>query len=208
MGILKNGIFGGFQQKTGPLTGRRVKGRNVITGLHRPSTIPLTDAQNYHNEKFNHVFEFQQPLKALIANGFKYVFKKGNAFTQALSYNFQHALVDEGTEYRLNYRAFLYSKGSLEAPFNPLASFTSGAVLYKWALTSHCDYDDLATFMVYNEDQNLFASSVDAVKRSACGYALQLPEPFAHGKIHCYMSLRSAKHRKVSNSIYVGLITL
>lgn len=208
MGIMNDGIFGGFQKKAGPLTGRRVKGRNVITGNHHPSNLPQTDAQEQHTDRFAFLISFQVPLKTLIATGFKYTFKVGNAFTEATSYNFKHALLTDGADTKINYRTFLYSKGGLDGPYNPIAAYDNGAVSYTWTLTSYSDYDDLATFMVYNEDQNIFLSSADAVKRSASKYALALPEPFAHGKLHCYMSFRSAKKRVVSNSVYVGLITL
>ncbi|WP_316788516.1 DUF6266 family protein [Pedobacter frigoris] len=209
MGILNKGIFGGFVNKTGPLVGRNVKGQNLITGLHYKSNKKISIAQQNQNLKLKFIVEFLKPIKSLIASGYKHVAKKGIAFNEAVSYNFQFAVIGSGGIYDIDYSAVLYSKGGLAGPLNPNVSFIDfDSLAFTWQLTNHCDYDDEATFLVYNEDLKLFAASINAVKRSKCEYLMELPPKFIPGKLHCYMSFQSRKFKKVSNSIYVGKLIL
>ncbi|TKC09537.1 DUF6266 family protein [Pedobacter frigoris] len=179
MGILTKGIFGGFVNKTGPLVGRNVKGQNLITGLHHKSNKKISIAQHNQNLKFTLVIEFLKPIKGLIASGFKYVAKEGIAFNEVVSYNFKWAVTGSDGTYLIDYSAMLYSKGGLEGSLNPNVTLTDiDKLLFTWQLTNHCDYNDEATFLVYSEDNKLFSSAVNAVKRSKCEFLMELPRGF------------------------------
>lgn len=207
MGILTKGIFGGFVNKTGPLVGRNQKGKNVITGLYHPSKKSRTPTQRQQNVKLALVFSFLRPIKGLLATGFKHVSRKGSAFNEALSFNFKSASVGIDGVYTMDYARVMYSKGSLEIALNPMVVLANaGSVVYSWEMTTHCQYDDEATFLIYNEDLDMFLSQIDAVKRSNCGYVMDLPPGFDRGKLHCYMSFHSERLKKVSNSSYVGCL--
>lgn len=71
MGILRKGIFGGFENRTGFLIGRRVRGKSVVTALRHEVLKPRTQAQIDQQLKFELVVSFLKWFKSLIAIGFK-----------------------------------------------------------------------------------------------------------------------------------------
>lgn len=110
MGILYNGILGGFRKKVGPSIGKRFRGMDLIVGPYRKSTEPEKQAEVLQQSKFAMLNHFLNYLKSVVNRGFKQYAKKRLALNAAHSYNFPHVFIEEQVEVKLNYRKLVYSR--------------------------------------------------------------------------------------------------
>jgi hypothetical protein len=209
MGILRKGIFDGFENKTGPLIGRRVKGKSVISAVQHRASKPRTQAQIDQQLKFKLVAGFLMWLKPLIAVGFKNVGGNTNAFNAAMKYNFKRIITGTSPDYQIDYPKLVYSRGSLFGPNNPAISLGTHAVVINWQPDGQNQFNqhtDKASFLVYCPGKNAFIILIDGAERSALGYNMAIPQDFAGYDLHCYMSLASTDRKVVSDSVYLGVV--
>jgi hypothetical protein len=208
MGILRNGIFGGFENRTGPLVGRVIRKRNVIAAIPHRSSSAKTQAQIDQQLKFALVSAFLKQFKQLIAIGFAEV-KDHNAFNAAVKYNFKHIVAGMAPNYSIDYGKVVYSRGCLAGPNSPSVEVDSDRLFISWwphmqsALNQNTDR---ASFLVYCPDRDMAIVYRDRVTRVILGCALDLPEGLTGLRLQVYMSFVSANGREVSNSRYLGMI--
>lgn len=212
MGIQHQGAFGGFQGKAGPLVGHRVNGQNVITGIPYPSTEPPTELQLNARIRFKLLVGFLRPINSLLRVGFKNVKKeKQSGFNAAFSANYS-AVTGVAPNYVISYAQVMVSKGSLAPAYAPEVSTVVGAgIKFDWSALAVLDSGeptDLVTVLVYNEAQNLFVGFMGVAARSALTYTLDLPSEFAGDQVQCWISMASANGDLVSDSKFVGSLTV
>ncbi|WP_316812620.1 DUF6266 family protein [Pedobacter heparinus] len=209
MGILRKGVFDGFEGKTGPLIGRKVNGKCVISGLRRKATKPRTQAQTDQQLKFALVVSLLKWFKSLIAVGFKDPEGKKNSFNRAVKYNFKQIVVGTSPDYSIDYSKLVFSIGSLVGPNSPAISLGKHAVVISWqpdVQTQFNRYTDKASFMMYCPGKNHKVIVIGAAERSALGYVIAIPQDFTGYEMQMYMSFVSADGKVVSDSVYLGLI--
>lgn len=210
MGILRNGIFGGFVQRTGPLVGRRVNGQNVISMIKHPAEKPFTKAQQDQQLKMAMLASFLKKCKSLVDIGFAGAKRYGNAFNAATAYNLKNAVKGSAPDYMINYEKFLFSRGKLNGPNTPvMTALSEDRLVFSWlpiAQNEFNRYTDMACFMVYSEAKKMMICAVKVASRSDLSYVLLLPKGFIANERHCYMCFVSADGKVVSNSVYLGLI--
>lgn len=204
MGIIRQGVFEGFEGKTGPLIGRYINKRHIISGLPHKSTKPPTLAQLQHQQKFALVVSFFSKMQELLAIGFPKHWP--NSLNAAVRYNFKQVL-DATPPYRINYSKVLCSAGKLAKPNAPLVTRTDTNTLrFSWLPDTQNQFNrhtDQACFMVYNPVKQLAVTQINAVTRADLSYSLLLPANFGADELHCYMSFRAGK--EVSDSVYLNL---
>lgn len=206
MGILRQGIFGGFEKRTGGLVGRKVKGKNIISALPHQKRKPATQAQLNQRLRFKLVARVLKRLKALIAIGFKHAHK--NAFNAAMKYNFKHMIAGTTPDYNIDYTRIVFSKGPLAGPDLPVISMGNSEVRITWQpgeQNRFNRYTDRASFVACCPAKDAFVIMMAATSRQEPGFNLPIPACFEGQEIHVYMSFTAADGKMVSNSTYLGI---
>lgn len=207
MGILRNGVFGNFENRTGALVGRVIRKRNVISAVPHRSYKEKTQAQLDQQLKFVAVAKFLKQFKCLIAVGFAHV-RHRNAFNAAVTYNFKNIIIGVSPDYGIDCSKLVYSRGCLAGPNSPSVDGEENRLCISWLphvesrLNQHTDR---ASFLVYCPDKQLTLIFDRAVSRGTLEFELELPEGLNGYALHVYMSFVSADGKEVSNSRYLGL---
>ncbi|MBE9601874.1 DUF6266 family protein [Pedobacter sp. MC2016-24] len=213
MGIIKQGILGGFANKTGSVVGAYHRGQDTIRALPRNSGKAPSQAQKDQRLKFGLVTGFLGRISNLIDNGYAAAGAKiTTAMNEAVSLHLKSAVTGLSPNFTFNYAKLIFSKGKLLMAQSVLAdSIAGGKVKFSW---DHVEQDDklidgtdLVTILIYNPAKDRFVSVRDAVARSAKSYSMSIPADFSLDDVHCYISFSSVKKRNlVSDSLYVGLL--
>jgi hypothetical protein len=208
MGILRNGIFGGFEKRTGGVVGRMYKGRNVVSAPPHPTIQALTDLQRKQRASFTMVTQFFSTFINLIRIGFANN-RKYFPMNLAMQYNFRHIVAGAYPDYRIRYEEVLFSKGSLCGPDSPAVLADGEGLLFSWACLEQNQYNmysDKACFLAYSPTAKRSATAAYAASRIDLHYRLVLPSAFAGDLLHCYMSFVSETGKTVSDSVYLGTV--
>lgn len=207
MGILKSGILGPVRNKTGSVVGRMHKGKNVITALYRTSNKPFTKEQIASQFKLGLLNSFLQDISDLVNIGFKAYTKGNTAVNAAVSYNYDHAFLEEGDSFVMNYPKIIYSRGVIATPESPEIFAESGKITFNWLpekQSAYCQFTDKASFFVYNPVKDMSIILLNETNRYAQGHTLEIPVGFIGDTVHCYMNFNSADGKKKGNNMYVG----
>ncbi|WP_256004897.1 DUF6266 family protein [Pedobacter deserti] len=217
MGIIDSGILGGFRNKTGPVSGRKHMGQDVITSAYRKSKKPLTPAQLYEQEKLGMLSSFLNSISMLTDPGFKKFAKKMSAVNAAVSYNYPKAFL-YSEDYQpdmkehlpglieLNYPALVYSRGDIASPDGLRIRRDGDIVTFSWAArqqSQYCQHTDLASVLVYFPQAKRVLIKHNAAQRHQLGLEVKVPHSF-NGLLHCYISFTSADEKITGNSKYAG----
>lgn len=207
MGILKSGILGPMQNKTGDTVGRMHRDINVITAAYNKSEKPATAAQLQVREKLGMLSNFMSYIDHLIKPGFKQYSKGKDPVNVACSFNYRHAFVSDENGLRLNYPKLMYSRGYILGPESPGLLALPNQIEFNWLpqrQSRYCQHTDMATVLVYNPVKNEFISPAGVTDRYAQGYRLDTPASFSGDTVHCYISFASKDGKQQGNSVYLG----
>jgi hypothetical protein len=213
MGIQIWGAFGGFQKKTGALVGHWLKGQNVITAIPHPSQKPPTQAQLDQRAKFKLIVSWLSWINALVKTGFAEARKeKQSPMNAAVAYNYANAITGVSPNFTIDYAKAAYSKGRLSPAYNPSVSTSvADEITFDWSADFNTGFGaatDLATLVAYNPDKNRFVYLSAAAARSALTFTLDMPADFAGDLVYCYISFVSANGKMLSDSTYIGVVTM
>ncbi|ACU03146.1 DUF6266 family protein [Pedobacter heparinus] len=210
MGIIRQGILGGFRNKTGSVVGAYWRNRDVIRGLPRVSNKPATQAQINQRFKFGLVTGFLARLSSFIDLGFGSGNGSVSAMNEAVSYHLREAITGAAPNFSIDYSKLKINKGKLLLANGIEVAITVAARIdFSWLNTvpdgKYKDATDRANVVVYNPAKNSFVTLPGAAARSALGYNLLLPADYSGDEVHCYISFSSVIHKKlVSDTFYVG----
>jgi hypothetical protein len=205
---MRQGIFGGFEKRTGALVGRRVKGKSVISAVQHKILKPRTQAQIDQQLKFELVIRFLMRMTYLINIGFKHAAGKGNAFNAAVKYNFRKIIIGASPNYSIDYTKLVFSRGSLAGANTPGVSLGVNAVKVSWLPDVQARFNqntDRLMIFVYYPDKNIMVSLISYTTRLMLEYEMALPANLAGYPMHVFTSFVSADDREVSNSEYLGV---
>lgn len=211
MGILENGILGGFRKKTGTVIGRKHRGQDIMTGLYRRKKRRKTSSkQRSSRDKFGTLSAFLYDINELVKKGFKKLAKTRNPVNVAFAYNFDHAFIEEGDEITLNYPKIVYSKGHIEGPESISMVSESGFLILNWLpqpQSKYCQFTDRANILVYNpvKGKSLFFGSICA--RAELSYTMET-KLWIGEEVYCYIHFASEDDKIQGNSMCVGKITV
>ncbi|MES2454932.1 MAG: DUF6266 family protein [Bacteroidota bacterium] len=208
MGILRNGILGGFEKRTGGVVGRIYKGKNVVSAPPHEMLKSLTELQRRQRTRFKLVSEFLASFIILIRIGFG-TSKKLFPMQLAMRKNFKQIVAGQYPDYSIKYELVTFSNGSLCGPDSPSVTSEGNGVRFNWQCLSQnrfYEFSDRACFLVYSPADKSAATAAYAASRSDQEYHLVLPSAFAGEMLHCYMSFVAEKGKAVSDSVYLGTI--
>jgi hypothetical protein len=212
MGIIRNGILGGFRKKVGAITGAFWKDLNVIKALPKISNKPPTQAQTSHRTKFGLVTAFLSELSELIDEGYSSSGSK-SGMNEAVAYHMKNAVLGVSPNFTIDYTKVRFSTGKLAIPSTfSVDTVTAGKVDFNWSLEAdnkYRDATDMINVLAYNPTKQQSVSLTAAAPRSAKTFSLQMPLDFVGDEVHCFFSFTSVKKKKFhSKSVYVLLIPI
>lgn len=212
MGIIRNGILGGFRKKVGSISGAFWRDLNVIKSLPRKSNKPPTQMQLDQRVKFGLVTAFLSTMSEFIEEGYGTDGGSTSAMNDAVAYHLKNAVTGLGPNFTLDYTKLRFSKGKLSVPsVYTVDTAAPASVDFNWTLdgadNKYKDATDVINVLAYNPTKNQFVSLRAAAPRSALNYSLPLPLDFVGDSVHCFFSFTSTKKKKQhSRSVYIGLL--
>jgi len=211
MGVIKQGILGGFSGTVGTVIGGSWKGIDYMRSKPAKVSNPNSKGQRDQRSKFSLVLSFLQPISEFIRIGFKEYAVKMTAFNSAMSYNVKNAIAGEYPDYTMDYSLALVSRGSLAGALNPAA--TSGAVgevSFTWednSTETNANEDDLTMLLVLNPDKNEAVFTTEGSTRNAGTQLVTIPDSYSGDTVECYIAFISIGG-EVANSKHVGSIVV
>lgn len=212
MGRINQGILGGFSGKVGNVIGGNWKGIDYMRVKPASVANPQTEGQVDQRSKFSTVLQFLQPMKDFIKVGYKNYAIRMTQFNSAMSYILKNAVTGSYPNFTIDYANALISRGSLAGVLNGAAtSPTVGEVEFTWKDNSNegnADTTDKALILAYNEARNEAIFVINGAARPAGSETLIIPDNFSGDSVECFIAFISADGRSVSNSKYVGLVSV
>lgn len=209
MGILRKGIFGGFEKKTGGLVGRRVHGKNVISPSPHKSEKARTAGQLDQQIKFELVVSVLKWFTDFIAMGFKDGSGRKKSFDMALSYNFKRIITGASPAYVIDYSRLVYSRGSLAGVNGPIMNRLSDALELSWLRDVQTRFNrntDKASFVIFCPEKEMIMKYRNRSTRLELRAVLPLLPGLERAILHVWVSFASADGKMVSDSVYLGTI--
>ena len=179
MGIINQGILGGFSGKVGPIVGFRWKSNYYIRARAAKVSNPRTPKQQEQRGKFATAFSFLKAIKPFIRIGYKELTQDKSAFNSAMSYTLKRAVTGSGKEIKIDFDRALVSMGTLMPIFEGAATVSNHQMTFNWKDNSgmgNAERTDIAMVLVYNKDREAAVYDTEAALRSDCHAGLQLPE--------------------------------
>ncbi len=212
MGKISQGVLGGFSGKVGNIVGGTWKGIDYMR--IKPSNVanPRTQGQVDQRTKFSKVLNFLQPMTEFLRVGYKLYAIKMTQFNSAMSYQLQNAITGAYPNFLIDFSKVLVSRGSLlRAEGATGESIQEGIVVISWADNSAsggAKATDKALIVLYNEDKNIAVYDTAGAVRTAETQNLSVPVDFSGDDIQAYIGFISEDGTEVSNSVYVGAISV
>ncbi|WP_316801456.1 DUF6266 family protein [Pedobacter frigidisoli] len=215
MGVIKQGILGGFRKKTGTVVGAYWRSLDVIRGLPRSSGKAATEKQLSVQLKFGLVTPFLSRFAALINRGFASSAGVSTPMNVAVSYHIKNAIVGIYPDYEIELTKVRFSEGSLELPVEFLVEPAAGGIVnISWEYDVQLKDDrympsDSLSVLVYNPVKSKFMRASLVAERSAGTYAMQLPNVFVGDTVHIYVAFSSTTTANLnSDSTYISELTV
>lgn len=214
MGLIKQGILGGFRKKTGTVVGAYWRRLDVIRALPRNSGKAPTQAQINQQLKFGLITGFLSNFSVLIDEGFRVANSISTPMNLAVSYHLKEAITGIEPNFELELSKVKFSLGKLEMPMDITVLAGAGATLdFTWphneANDKFIDATDLLNVMVYNPLKQKFVKFKTFSERSAMAYTALLPSNFVGDEVHVYVGFSSSKKKMLhANSVYLGTVVV
>ncbi|UBB90048.1 hypothetical protein J4771_01480 [Candidatus Kaistella beijingensis] len=212
MGKINQGILGGVSGKVGNIIGGNWKGIDYIR--IKPSSVanPRTKGQVEQRTKFSTVLAFLQPMTDFLKTGFKLYSSGMTQFNAAMSYNLGNAVLTNGTDISIDYPNALVSRGNLTGAVNGAAVSNNPAeVVLNWDNNSDSGSalaTDKALIVILNTTKGEAIYTTAGPLRSAVTATMSLPVEYSGDKIEVYLGFISDDGSRVSNSAYLGSVTV
>ena len=212
MGIISQGILGGFSGKVGNVVGAIWKGIHVIRIKPASVANPRTEGQVNQRNKFSATLAFLQPNLAFIKQGYRFYASKQSAFNAAMSYVIQNAITGTAPNFSVDPATALLSRGKLTGASGATAAEASGTLTVTWSdnqAEGNARPDDKAMLVAYNAARQESVIDLEAADRSATSGTLTLPGHFVTGDtLEVYLAFEAPDGSMVSNSTHVDTVVV
>lgn len=215
MGQNFQGINGNFSGKIGPTVGRISKGR-TITSIYQPSVNnPRTQKQTTARARFTLVVKFLATLTGWAKIMCKGISRYGSTYNGLLAMNMEDGNTEiiSGTypNLELALDKVELCRGDLDLPYNPSAVVDSNVLNISWTDNTGAGdalATDVACIVAYNsaKEQPIYTTSGDT--RMDCLASLTLPTSWSGDAVDVWFAMRRADGSMVSNSVYLGNISI
>lgn len=212
MGKINSGILGGFSGKIGNVVGAKWRGIDVMK--IKPSNVrnPKTEGQVKQRSRFGLMIGFLKIQGEYINEGYRQFAKGMSPMNAAMSYNIQNALTGTYPNIDIDYPNVMLSRGVLTPAINGAAtSSNAGVINLSWTDNSgsgSAKTNDQAMVVVFSPTLQESVIKLDGATRTDATLALTLPSAFEGETVKVYLAFKSSDGSKVSNSTYLGSITI
>ena len=204
MGTIKQGILGGFSGKVGTVVGSSWKGLSYMRGQAQSVKNPRTAKQMAQRDKFALALSF-------IKVGFKTYAVHQSEFNAAMSYTLKNAIKGTYPSFTIDYAQAMVSRGSLAKPLNIQKQNNDNEIAVSWqdnSGTANALDTDFAMIMAYNADKQEAVYDMTSTCRGDEGSSLRYPSDWVGDTVHVYLAFVSEDGTLVSDSEYVGSMTI
>ena len=212
MGTIEKGYLGGFKGILGTAVGSKWKDKSVIKSRPpRKRTTPSTALQLQQQAKFALLIAFLKPIRTLL----NLTLKKPaggdmSGHNMAFSIN-KDAITGLYPAFSVDYSKVLLSQGSLENVDAPSAASTAaGKLVFTWTDNSDGEntlISDTAFVAAYCEEKKRWVQKLQIATRNAATCSLDVPA-FSGKPVQTYIGFMSADRRKISDSLYTGVVNI
>lgn len=209
MAVSKDGPWGSYSGKIGPLIAYKYGDKVVLKHRPRPSNKPRTAKQLARQQRMKLISPFLNFVTLYIRVGFELSAIKNNNLPNqsAKSYNLKHAVKGEYPDQEVDYAMIRLTEGSLVLPSHTEVLSTPDGLLFNW------DYDqndpavsgyDRVMLMAYFPHENTFSQIIGGACRSEKEELLRIDEAFKGKTAQTYLSFITDDHKQISDSVYTG----
>lgn len=211
MGIMSDGINGGFSGKTGSVVGYYRMGKWVIRGLPKFSKKNKigSPAQKASRSNFTKIQHFLSPILPIIRVGFNLEgrSKQMTAHNAAKSYNMLNAFTSDG---EIDYSKVLISYGKLPGALNPSLTADELGLHFTWTNNSAekgANRDDQVIVLAYDVAiKKPAAYGFTGARRQKCKETIEIANFGSGQQFHVWIAFIADDREQVSMSTYLGEI--
>lgn len=211
MGVIKQGILGGFSGKVGTVIGSSWKGISYMRSQAQNIKNPRTEGQMKQRTKFTLALSFLKPMTELLRTGYKLYAKKQTAFNAAMSYTLANVITGEYPDYELELSNALISRGALTSATNSAVISEDGSIVVTWEDNSgigSAKSSDKALIAVLNLDKGEAVTVSAGETRETGSQTIGVPADWEGEDVHVFLGFVSSDLKEVANSIYVGAVSV
>ncbi|WP_164126435.1 DUF6266 family protein [Sphingobacterium luzhongxinii] len=213
MGRIRQGANGGFRGKAGSVVGSSWKGIDYIKGLPKKSSKPPTMAQLETQAKFKLLMRFLTSVNMFLQVGFGHKQNsKSTPANVAFQFNLFKAIAGAYPNYTLDYANISFSDGGLFSAGTVTAEFDTDKINVTWDVSASKRLnklgDDQLFILAYHPQKNEFLTTDDVPLREDGTAVMAVPQHLRQGDIHVWYFMADRTEKQVSNTSYLGLITI
>jgi len=210
MGILKNGVFGGFTGTTGALTGYELNGQYVIRARTHPRT-QSSEKQLTCNQQVKVVNEFLTAVSAILKIGFGLAARNStkNFYNLALQHNKKFAMKGVYPDIEMDFSKVMVSSGDLLPALNPVVERVPEGLKFSWDQVEVPGSDrdnDQVVLLAYAPLSKQVRMIRYGAERSAGSETIHFPDKPDQEEMETYISFINDERTAVATSIYTGRI--
>jgi hypothetical protein len=204
MGVIKQGILGGFSGKVGSVVGSSWKGIAVMKAKPLSVTNPQTAAQTAQRDKMKGIVAVARILLAALIQPYWNPFaQKQSGYNAFVSENIDTFVGDVFTDYA----NFYSTRGALLGVVvsGVVASAAGNTITVTWTNntgTADALGTDEMIFVVYNATQDYWIVDAGNDTRAGSPYAIPDAVMVAADALKVYTSCSRPNYSKVSDSVY------
>ena len=207
MGIIKQGILGGFNGTVGTVIGSSWKGLAYMRGKAQNIKNPRTEKQMAQRIKFATAQKFVKVITAYLQVGYRNYTEHKTAVNAAMSYTVRNCMTGTYPNFSIDSSKVMVSNGSLMPGRYCTVKVESNVATFGWEDNSGeslANMDDFAMPLVYNFTKGEAVFTTEDASRVDCKAELKLPSDWAGDQLSCYIAFASVQDSSVSNSVHVG----
>lgn len=215
MGKNYQGINGNWSGKIGPTVGRMSKGR-TITAIYQPIiNNPKTTKQSQVRSRFTLIVKFLRKFTSWAEVMCKGLSRYGSTWNGILGINMEDGNLEciGGTypNYVIDYSKVEMCRGDLDNPYNPSAVAEGNDLNVSWTDNSGAGMavgTDQSCIIAYNSAKDQPVYKINAGTREECLGTLTIPSAWSGDTVDVWFAMISADGEMVSNSIYLGNVSI
>lgn len=214
MGTYKPGAFGPFKGTIGDVVASKWKGLNVVRNAPAKSSRAATQTQLEQRAKFKLAATFAGRIINFIQLGFRNVKGSVTPFNACVKTILDQAVTGAYPDYKLDYSKIrLTDSPKLDEGIGARAvALPEHKIQVSWEMDLHPNLysrpTDEAYVLVHNPVLNKFASIWGGVQRADLSATIRVSGQQDSTRVECYLFFASADGTQVSDTSYLGSITV
>jgi hypothetical protein len=204
-----DGVNGTVSGKVGNVIYYNSNGGNYVRSLpaKRRRKRPPTLKQASQRERFAVVQNWLKPILPLIRIGFNEYAPRQTSHNSAMSYNLQHALLENEGGFEINPEAFAFSRGLLPEAEQASMVQEGDSIRFYWQSNDEIPSDnklDRTILLLYRPGSDFANYRIYGNERWQLTDSLTINEFKAGDILYGYLAFISSESQEVSNSVYLG----